>query len=270
MTEQEYRDCAARISQAFPELTEWFRALPDEATKATQREARHECLIGLQADDVMRAVSLLLTEPKLPWHGFGLLGRGFAMIADRAREVAGRRFERVNVERLCDAARRRGQSIAGEVRSSELVTELLEARKAGECQTAAATREWFADRIGESEDMRDAVRCTVCGDTGRVQCLVKVQRNKGGSWAKWFGVASCPCEAGEPLRRYPAEAARVPQFDDCEHIRVIPGATDEDLRAEVRRVMERRDSKKRIPALDQYNQRMAAQAREQQREPEFV
>jgi len=269
MTEQEYRDCAARISQSFPELTEWFRA-QDEATKATQREARRECLIGLQADDVMRAVAMLTTEPKLPWHGYGLLGRGFAMIAERAREVAGKRFERINVERLCVAARRKGQSISDEIHASELVTQLLDARKAGECQTAAATREWFAARIGESEDLRDAVRCVVCGDTGRVQCLGKVQQNKDGTWAKWFGVASCPCEAGEPLRRYPSEAARVPQYDDCEHIRVIHGATDEDLRAEVRRVMERRDSKRRIPALDQYNARMASEAREREREEAFT
>jgi hypothetical protein len=137
----------------------------------------------------------------------------------------------------------------------EMSDELLAARARGECRTAAETRAWFADRLTGPEDMRDAVRCTVCNDTGLVQCLLKVKQNKDGSWAKWYGVASCPCPKGDVPRNYPQEISRVPTYDECEHIRVISGATDEDLRAEIQRVRDRRDRAKRTTQFDAYNER---------------
>ena len=139
----------------------------------------------------------------------------------------------------------------------EMADELLVARAAGQCRTAAETRAWFDSRLSGEEDVRDATRCDVCRDSGLIQCLVSVRRNTDGSWRKWFGVASCPCAKGAHFRQYKEEKARVPMYDELEHVRVIPGATEADLQAEVRRVMERRANKNRVPGFDRFNERQA-------------
>lgn len=261
MNDHEYRDCAARIIQVFPELGDWFRNLPDEATRATQRELSKSLLMPLEASDVLAAISDLSKLTKPPWAGYGLAGKGAAFIAETAREIAGRRRSREDSERLCATARRRAKAtVAGEllVSASGLAKDLRDARATGQCQTAAETRAWFAERLPGEEDVRDAVRCSVCQDSGRVQCLISVRRNADGSWRKWFGVASCPCVEGATFRQYREEEARVPMYDEMKHVRVIPGATEVDLQAEVRRVMDRRANKNRVPGFDAFNERVGA------------
>lgn len=258
MNEHEYRDCAARIIQVFPELGEWFRSLPDEATRATQREVSKSLLMPQEASDVLEAVAALSQMPSPPWMGYGLLGKGAAFLAERAREIAGRRRTREDSASLCRQSRRRTKATnegGSLVAASQMAKDLLDSRAAGQCRTAAETREWFDARLGPSEDRRDAVRCDVCQDTGRVRCMTGAARNPDGSWRMWFGVASCPCAAGAPLRQYREEAARVTMYDECEHVRVIPGATEEDIREEVRRVQKRRENKGRTASFDRFNER---------------
>jgi hypothetical protein len=163
MNDNEYRDCAARIIQVFPELGDWFRNLPDEATRATQRELSKGLLMPLEASDVMAAVSDLskLTAP--PWTGYGLIGKGAAFIAERARDIAGRRRAREDSDRTCQAARRKRTTATADgenpIKANELAADLMKAKAAGECQTAAETRAWIYARLPGDEDKRDAVHC---------------------------------------------------------------------------------------------------------------
>lgn len=263
MTEQEYRDLGTRISQTFPELTDWFRSLPDESTKATQREVRKASLIALEASDVANAIDELVRLPSPPWMGYGLMGKGFAFIAERARDIAGRRRTREESGRTCQAARKKrtAATVDGEnpIRATELAADLMKAKAAGQCHTAAETRAWIYARLDGDEDMRDAARCDVCQDTGCVTVVSTIKRYAHG-WGWSTAVASCPCQRGATFRDRRDEAMRLPMYDDCEHVRVVSMATEHDIRAEVLRVRDRRDNAKRVPALDSYNDRKARQA----------
>lgn len=261
MTDQEYRDIALRISQTFPELTDWFKSLSDEATKTTQREVRKASMIALEASDVANAIDEMVKLPTPPWMGYGLMGKGFAFIAERAREIAGRRRTREDSERTCGAARRKrtAATVDGEnpIQANQLAKDLIDAKASGECKTAAETRAWIYARLPGDEDQRDAVHCVTCQNTGCVTVVSTIKRYAHG-WAWTTAVASCPCERGAKFRDRRDEAARLPMYDDCEHVRVVPMATEHDLRSEVLRVRDRRDKAKRTGSFDAYNERAAA------------
>lgn len=258
MTDQEYRDIALRISQTFPELTDWFKSLPDEATKTTQREVRKTSLIALESSDVASAIDELVRLPAPPWMGYGLMGKGFAFIAERARDISGRRRAREDSDRSCQAARRKrtAATVDGEnpIKANELAADLMKAKAAGECQTAAETRSWIYARLPGDEDKRDAVHCVTCQDTGCVTVVSTIKRYPHG-WAWTTAVASCPCQRGATFRDRRDEAMRLRMYDDCEHVRVVAMATEHDIRAEVLRVRDRRDKAKRTTQFDQYNER---------------
>lgn len=150
--------------------------------------------------------------------------------------------------------------------NNRLVAELVEARKRGELRTAAETRAWLYDRIDGDEDRRDAVHCTPCLDTGTVTVVSQFYRGRDGSWSWSTAAAACGCEAGRRFKERPKEESRLPAYDEYEHVRVIPMATEADVRAEYLRVRERRAQRNRVVSFDEFNQRGASDARDRERE----
>ena len=140
---------------------------------------------------------------------------------------------------------------------NELAAELMAAKARGECRTAAETRAWLYERIGGEDDRRDAVRCTACNDSGCVTVLSTMRRYAHG-WGWTTGVVACPCEQGRSFRERRDEATRLPQYDECQHVRVVAMATEEDIRAEVLRVQERRANRGRESSFDRFNERQYA------------
>lgn len=267
MTEHEFVAACKRICEAFPDVSAWVHS--DEGRTDIQREIRRALLLPLDTRDVDAATVDIAMRPKSPWCEFGKAPeKAFQHVANVASSLAGKRSARSETQRLAAQARRQAVH-ASDISASDVCRDFVLATKGGGLPTAAARREWLDARLGE-EEVRDAVRCSVCSDTGLVRVLSALLRARDGSTAWTGGVASCPCQLGAQFRTAKDEAWILAEYDDCEHVRIVPMATIVDIQDELVRTRKRREAKSRHGFLDDFNTRNAADLRERQREVEFV
>ena len=219
MTEQEYETIGRQIVATFPELGEWFKSLPDEASREAQRARRRAALVQHDLRDVESAVIELRVLPELPWQRFGQQGNAFSMVAAKAQEFASKRREKMNTRQLVDEAK--PLSVGSYVAPFRKLAEELVGLRQQETWTRQHEDDWFAEQLGpeEIDNKRHWVSCKLCGDTGIVTCLSTIK------WVKpWRGIgeprivattmsAACTCHRGDvygnrkqaPLPRYNAD-----------------------------------------------------------------
>lgn len=256
MNQSEYEQLRDEILSTFPELHEYgaryAKAQPGEsgearahriATANAQRERRRDALIGLEVCDVRAAINEYRLAPNVPWNEYGRQGQGFAMIGDRAKQIAKERrsanAEASEHETAVERGRRRDPGVsngAALISASGLVAEFVAARKRGELLDAKAVREWFDQREpltqAEADQRRNRYVCLACLDTGRIPVVAQLGRAKDGSL--WWTTTStaCECESGCEFRQRD-ERCRLPVYDETRHVRVVRHATERDIIAEM-------------------------------------
>lgn len=255
MTEQEFDATCWRICEAFPALSAWVKSA--EGRAETQKEIRRRLLMPLETRDVDAATIEIAMRPKPPWDEYGQhFERAFSQIAAAASVLAGKRSALRETERLTNQAKRRAIH-ASEITASQICRDFVEADQAGKLPNAAARRAWIYARIGE-EELRDAVHCAPCADTGLVRVLSTLFKARDGSDSWTSKVTACHCEKGESFRATRDEAWALGEYDDCQHVRIVPMATIGDIREEIARVQKRREAKGRHEFLDAFNGREPA------------
>lgn len=296
MNHAEYESCKDAILATFPELREYasrYHAKSDDggATRDAQVERRKACLMSHAATDVRQAVAEFAVAADVPWNEYGRQGQGFAMIAERARQIAKARanaFSEVSeVERAKAPLKRKRRDGGGVREAGEIVPrtfkndvdDLLRAKAAGHVRNAAECRAWLARHDDPQErDRRDEFACEMCRDTGLVVCvtsLIQCERN-GETWTSWTtGVAACSstsCILGDRFTNRPEERARLPKYDETEMVRLADPsfAQLEDVLAAIAETRKKNEAKNRHGFLDDFNKRNAADLRERQREAGFV
>lgn len=296
MNQAEYEACKDAILATFPELREHasryhVKGDDDGATRDAQIERRKACLMPHAAADVRQAIAEYATSADVPWNEYGRQGQGFAMIGERARQIA---KARINAESAVSEVERSKQPLARKKRGSggtsgagdlvprsfrDDVDDLLKAKGRGDVRCAADVRAWLARNDDpQDRDRRDEFTCPLCRDTGLVTCVTSLtQRERGGeTWIAWTtGVAACSsksCIQGDRFADRKDENARLPKYDETEMVRLADPsfAQLEDVLAAIAETRKKNEAKHRHGFLDDFNNRNAADLREREREAEFV
>lgn len=288
MTSDEYEALKDLILATFPELHEhasrYGRSGRDatdmeRATAHAQRERRKACLMPHSAADVRQAVSEFAVAADVPWNEYGRQGQGFAMIGERARQIAKARAnssaDASQVERAKAPIRRR-KRLGGQLHEADEivprsfrsdVADLLRAKADGHVRNAAECRAWIARHDDpQARDRRDEFACEMCRDTGLVVCVTSLRRyeERGEAWTSWTtGVAACSsrsCILGDRFANREDERARLPRYDETEMVRLPDPAFAqlEDVLQAIADTRRKNEAKNRHGFLDEFNRREEA------------
>lgn len=295
MNQAEYDACKDLILATFPELREYaarHHVQGDDGgrTRDAQIERRKACLTPHSAADVRQAIAEYATSAEVPWNEYGRQGQGFAMIGERARQIAKARANAASevseVERAKAPIQRRigqgglqgiGESIARTLRDD--VDDLLRAKADGHVRSAAECRAWIARHDDpQARDRRDEFACEMCRDTGLVTCLTSLRRYEqhGETWTSWTtGVAACSaksCIHGDRFADRRDDRARLPRYDETEMVRLADPtfAQLEDVLAAIAETRKKHEAKQRHGFIDDWNAKASAADRERIHEEAFA